>query len=390
MTAKVIPLPPERDDGGSKDLMGRIPPPMFTKKEAVKSGLCTKRTYKEVLPFHGVTVRHHIARGTPREQWEPMDIVGNKLSEPYVVSADRHLRDSLVRDVDADMNTYQALYNGAEANLHALTKMPGAVSTIETNKTYSGKDAVIRHNDLTERVERDRQDGYSYHDRAPRWLKAIGRFAPWGEGIGTLTFLTYYLNVPILAPLQDPMGWTFAVVLVLYVIVGQTWLVDHAARAHNHFREEYAKGNRHQAEASRRHRGWYSLLAGIVALGITSGLILRGLASIGNVSLSVSAVMVLLALTTGLLMPTLLFLSKALDGSKVSRERDALAVDLDRDLDRFENLRSQFEVNLSAAQEIDHRLTEQTVPEILAETQKRASEARIPYQFLRLQIGGLS
>ena len=76
------------------------------------------------------------------------------------------------------------------------------------------------------------------------------------------------------------------------------------------------------------------MVTATIALGITAALIERGLDALGHAQTAVAVVMIMLAVTTGLLMPTLAFLGKALDGSKVSRERDALTDDLDEDRER--------------------------------------------------------
>ena len=75
--------------------------------------------------------------------------------------------------------------------------------------------------------------------------------------MGFLTFVTYYLNVPLLEPWQDWLGWSFAATVVVVIILGQTWLVRHAARSHNHAREVHVNGHRHEAERGFRRRNWY-------------------------------------------------------------------------------------------------------------------------------------
>jgi hypothetical protein len=76
--------------------------------------------------------------------------------------------------------------------------------------------------------------------------------------------------------------------------------------------------------------GW---LAATAAVGITASLILRGTAVLGDARPTVVALLVFLAVLTGMLMPMVSYLSIARDGSKVSRERDRVAADLDNDRD---------------------------------------------------------
>ena len=185
------------------------------------------------------------------------------------------------------------------------------------------------------KIERDGAAGKHHHRRGSALLQRLATWAPWVEAVGFLTFVTYYLNVPLLQPWQDWLGWSFAVTVVVVIIVGQTWLVRHAARSHNHAREARADGNRHEAERGFTRRNWYIALTAVTAVAITSGMIWRGIAALGDASIGTTALMIFVAAVTGLLLPTLAYLGIALDGSKVSRERDSLAADLDDDLDAY-------------------------------------------------------
>jgi hypothetical protein len=346
--------------------------------------------YALALTYYDYVVRNHLARVTPRDLWEPQDVVGRQLSADFLQDGRDLLAERLKEDVDSALDVIEGLCIGIFTAIDTIEKLPADLSTPETNKVYGGRSAVNRIGELTDRVETERAMGHRHHDRAPRWLRVISQWAPWAEAMGFLAFLTYYLNVPILAPWQDWMGWTFSLILVVYIILGQTWLVDHAARAHNHSREAQADGQKHSAETSRRQRLGYLLVTGAIAGGITAALIERGLDALGNALPAVTAVMVALAFTTGLLMPTLTFLGKALDGSKVSRERDALSRDLDADREWYDELVEQTELDLATARNIDHELVEKVVPAIRSEVQDLVNEAHVPYDFLRLQIGGLS
>lgn len=383
MTSQVIPLP---DNGAFEPHHG----PQYTRREAVRAGLCTKEEYVIASAYYEYVVRNHQLSGTPRGEWEPQAVVGHQLSAPYERDARDLLAMRLKNQVEPPLDAIDRLCDDVETSIDAASKLPGDLSTPETNKVYGGRTAADRVDWLTDRVETDRAEGHRHHDRAPAWLRLIAHVAPWAEALGFLAFLTYYLNVPIVSPWRDWMGWTFSLILVVYIMLGQTWLVDHAARAHNHAREAQADGQKHHAEASQRQRLWYLLVTGTVALGITAALIERGLDALGQAETAVTVVMVMLAVTTGLLMPTLAFLGKALDGSKVSRERDSLSADLDADRDRYDELVEQAEADLAVARSLDRELVEKVVPAILRDAQHVVDEARAPYNFLRLQIGGLT
>jgi hypothetical protein len=382
MATQAIPLP----DNGHESIRG----PQYTRREAVRAGLCTKEEYRIASAYYEYVVRHHREAGTPRGEWEPQPVVGRQLSAPYVRDGQDMLATRLKNQVDPALDAIDRLCDDVETTIDDLGKHPRDLSTPETNKVYGGHDAVDRVEELTDRVEADRAAGHRHHDRAPAWLRTISRVAPWAEALGFLAFLTYYLNVPIVTPWRDWMGWTFALILVVYVMLGQTWLVDHAARAHNHAREAQADGQKHHAETSRRHRLGYLLVTATIAVGITAALIERGLDALGHAQTAVAVVMIMLAVTTGLLMPTLTFLGKALDGSKVSRERDALSDDLDEDREQYGELVEQAESDLAIARRLEREQVEKIVPAILSDVQKVVDEASAPYHFLRLQIGGLS
>ncbi|MFI7068253.1 hypothetical protein ACIBL3_45220 [Kribbella sp. NPDC050124] len=382
MAGHAIPLP----DNGTENLRG----PQYTRREAVRADLCTKAEYVIAATYYDYVIRNHQASGTPRNEWEPQDVVGRQLSAPYGRDAQDLIVVRLKNQADPALDAIDRLCDDVQTTIDAVSKLPGDLSTPETNKVYSGWTAVERVDWLTDRVESDRAEGHRHHDRAPAWLRLISHVAPWAEALGFLAFLTYYLNVPILSPWRDWMGWTFSLILVVYIMLGQTWLVDHAARAHNHAREALADGQKHHAEVSKRQRLWYLVVTATVAVGITTALIERGLDTLGQAESAVTVVMVMLAVTTGLLMPTLAFLGKALDGSKVSRERDALSDDLDADREQYDELVEQAEADLATARSLDRELVEKVIPAVLGDAQKVLDQARAPYDFLRLQIGGLS
>jgi hypothetical protein len=104
----------------------------------------------------------------------------------------------------------------------------------------------------------------------------------------------------------------------------------------------------------------------------------------------VTAVMFLLAAITGVVMPTLAFLAVALDGSRVSRERDGIAEDLDDDLRDYHQLIDAVADGLNRVDEIDHQLVTATIPDIKDGVRTEVDRVLVPYSFLRIQIGGLA
>ena len=119
-------------------------------------------------------------------------------------------------------------------------------------------------------------------------------------------------------------------------------------------------------------------------------MIWRGTAALGNASFGTTAVMVFAAAVTGLLLPTLAYLGIALDGSKVSRERDGLAADLDDDLDDYLETIGDSRRDLADVAEIGDTLKNKTFPDICARTQEAVDAVYGLYGTVRLLIGGLA
>ena len=152
--------------------------------------------------------------------------------------------------------------------------------------------------------------------RRGKLLQQLAAFAPWIEAVGFLTFAAYYLNVPLLQPWQDWLGWSFAVVIVVVIILGQTWLVRHAGHSHSHAREAFGVGQRMEAHRGYVRRNRYLWLTAVTAVPITVGMIWSGTATLGHASIGTAALMISAAAVTGLLLPILTYLGTALHDSE--------------------------------------------------------------------------
>jgi hypothetical protein len=147
-------------------------------------------------------------------------------------------------------------------------------------------------------------------------LQGLAAAAPWLEAAGFLVFIAYYLNLPLLDPRGDWLGWSTAATVVAVIILGQTWMVRHAARSHNHIRQALANSHRHEAYLGITQRNRYIGLAAVIAAAVTSGMIWRGVVALGNnASTGTAAVLVFGAAAIGLLLPTLTYLGIALGSS---------------------------------------------------------------------------
>jgi hypothetical protein len=363
--------------------------PALTPREAHTLLGISRSEYEQASLFARTAVEEHRRAGTLRGQWEPTPIVNDKLAEPFIADGEQELTGRLGKEADPALDRAQSLVESTKENLDELDEDTQPISTPESGSNYSVVDAVklVEQHDAT--VEQDEDAGLHHHRRAPVLLKRLATLAPWLEALGFLTFVTYYLNVPLFEPWQDWLGWSFAVVVVVVTILGQTWLVRHAAKSHNHGREIYANGHRIKGEAAFSRRNWYLAGTAVTAAAITGGMIWRGTAALTNASFGTTLLMIFLAAVTGLLLPTLAYLGVALDGSKVSRERDALAAQLDEDFDDYQETISESRRHLADVEEICGTLKNKTFPDICQATQEAVDGAYGPYGTVRLLIGGL-
>jgi|GEM_PF-2248905 len=362
----------------------------YTRNETVRSGIASKETYDEVHPQVRAIVEEHQAKGTPRALWEPTQNHIRTMTERYVRDGRLVLDESLKQDVDPLLDTGQASLDRANHAIEEAARLPGVVVTPESGSSLSVADAVLLHDAESNKIEDDMRNGKAHHRRTGALLRSAGRAAPWLEASGFLAFVGFYLNVPILQPWVDFFGWSFSFSVVVVIIVGQTRLVDEAAKSHNHAREQKAEGNRHEAEQGFTRRNRYLYISSFAATAITSGMITRGILSVGpNGGVYTIDVLVFLATLTGLLMPMLSYLATALDGSKISRERDSIAQQLDADLDAQAELKDEAAKQLDAYRYVRATVQEKHFLSICHAVQAAVDEAHVPYNFCRIQIGAL-
>jgi hypothetical protein len=361
----------------------------LTPKEAAKIGI-PKDQYELAALFARITVEEHQRLSTARDRWEPTPILNDHLADPFVTDGEQELASRLKAEADPALDKAQALIKKVKANLDEITEHREPITVPESGATYSVAEAVKRVWQHDTKIEQDEAVGKYYHLRAIALLRPFATWAPWIEAVSFLTFVTYYLNVPLLQPWQDWLGWSFAATAVVAIILGQTWLVRHAAASHNRAREACADGNRLEAEQGFTQRDWYIGGTAVTTAAITSGMIWRGIAALGDASIGTAAVMVFVATVTGLLLPTLVYLGIALDGSKVSRERDSLAADLDDDFDAYLETISNSRRDLAGVAEIGDTLEDKTFPDICNTTQGTVDAVYGFYGIVRLLIGGLS
>lgn len=363
--------------------------PALTPREAVKLNI-PKDEYETATLYARLTVDEHQILATPRNLWEPTPSQNEHLATPFIMEGERELTSRLEREADPLLDSAQGLVENVKADLDEIAEPTRPLATPESGTSLSVGDAVKRVAEHDDTIEQDETGGKHHHRRIGRVLQRIAIAAPWVEAVGFLTFITYYLNVPLLEPWQDWLGWSFGFTVVVVIIIGQTWLVRHGARDHNHAREARANGNRHEEYRATVRRNWYLGLTAVTALAITAGMIWRGTAALANASIGTTAIMIFVAAVTGVLLPTLAYLGIALDGSKISRERDSLAADLDDDFEAYQDTISDSRRDLAEAAEIGDKLKNKTFPDIYNATQESVDSVYELYGTVRLLIGGLS
>lgn len=364
--------------------------PALTCKEARLLGYL-KNEYHQAEQFVRMIVEHHRQLGTPRDRWEPQPIHGAHLADAFIKEGGQDLAENLEAEADPLLDKTQDCVADVQAYLDEIAEHRAPIITPESGTAHSVPDAVQLVTEHNEKIDRAEACGTHIHRRAPYWLRKMGPWVPWVELAGFLFFVAYFLNVPLLSPWVDFGGWTLSVAIVVSTILGQTWLVHHAASSHNHGREAFAEENRHEGEQAYRRRNQF-LLSSIstVTAAITVGLVLRGTQALGDADFGTIVFLISIAMTAGVIMPALAYLSIALDGSKVSRERDSLVADLDEDHEAYSAVIEASRLALANAALYGDALTKKIFPQICRRAQDIVDGAYRPYSLVRLLIGGLS
>ena len=313
--------------------------PTLTRKEAKGRGIPASRTAgSSPGPRWWSTTTS--PTGTPRPLWEGTATHTEDLVGPDIDQAGRQLAREMSKSTDRQLNRADRQLDRVETQVRDL-KHPRSVSGSESDIKYSAQTAEHAFDRLSTKIATDEAAGRQHHRRTPKLVARCAPMLPWLEAIGLFGFIVYFLDVPLFAPWTDPLAYTLAVTIVVVLIFSQTLLVHTAGKAQNTAREAEQEGNRQAAEDGRGKRNIFLGLASTVALGITAGLILRGIEALGNQAIAIRGELIFLAALAGLLMPIMTYLSVAMDGSRVSRERDSLAKSLDRDLRSYRQGRGE-------------------------------------------------
>lgn len=360
------------------------PAPTFTLSEAVKYKLTDKDTYKVTLPLWQLAVAHGSGNGT-----EPPNTVTNKLVGHYSPAIREQLEKITRHRIDRVLNTVEGRINQITTNRQALQERDPKIASPETGIQYSERDAVDRVRELDEKIDADETDGLRHHRRVARWVRIAGRIMPYLEAVGLSLFAATALNVDFFDPLDNPFGWTLAVVIVVVVLYAQPRFVHASAEAWNHRREAIADRQSGAAEQATKRVITNTLTAGAFALFVTGALVERFLATNFTSDPAIITLMIGLSILAGIGMPALAWIATAWDGSSQSRERDHLAAELDHGLAEDTGLRGAANLLHEQNQADATTLTEHTIPAIIRDADTALDPARHAYAFLRIQLGGL-
>ena len=216
--------------------------PAVTRKEAVKLGIPSGRVRAGRSVYARTAAEEHQRLGTPRDLWEPTPIQNDQLADPFISDGEQELASRLEAEADPVLDKAQGLVENVKANLDKIAEDTEPIVAPEAGTNYSVPEAVERVGQHDVKIERDKAAGKHHHRPRQRAAPAPCDLGPVDRGGGVPHLHHYYLNVPLLEPWQDWLGWSFAATVVVVIILGQTWLVRHAARSHNHAREAYADG----------------------------------------------------------------------------------------------------------------------------------------------------
>lgn len=358
-----------------------------TQSEAVRSGLVkSKAIYRLVTLFWEIVVRHYLASGIPRREWEPMPSVVQRLSAPFVRAGEKILLARLHQKADPEIDEADQHVEETRAGLETLEKGTEDVESPETRQRMSATTAVDHVNATITKVKRDLRTGARHHRRVSRVLFWAAKAAPFIEALGLMVFCSYSYNVPWLAPWVAPLPWSVCLTVVLALTFSLKFFTEHSGAAHNHAREAAFEGNKHEAERARTARLGWGIVAAVIALAITAAMIERAVVAMNGDGPLVTAVLLLLAALAGITCPVVTWMAVASDGSTASREVDALAMQLDQSLAVHADMVATVEEQIAAFEQIAGAVVDRTFPEIVDEVQKTVNGARAVHGFLRLQL----
>ena len=359
--------------------------PALTEKQAVKNRICSKRVYRRARAWFDLVVVFHLGSGRIRAEREPQPMVGHEIAKPCVERANKTLKGRLEADVDPLVDDIRADHADARDEIATCQSWNATFTTAETRTTRSISQAIAVEDSLTTSIQNDTQAGLTCHRRTSSGFRALAKKLPYLEGIGAMVFLAFYMNIDWTDPLSDILAWSAAVVIVIVAIWLQSRKVNNGASDHNHAREHRGRRNLHAADASEAKRNRNLIIATVISLVLTGGLVLRATSS---TDLGISLfVITALAIVAGFGMPILAFIAVAFDGSSLSRERDELVRFLDGNKASYDMHKSRAGTLIDRADDVHKEILQAVVPAIRDATDDDLEPARHEYSLVRLLLG---
>jgi len=377
-------------DGNAARTSQRYHELSFTWKETKKAGLVSARSiFDQGSLAAQEMVRKNNRGGAPPEQWEMGRAITVALTRPYVQSGEVVMNAGLMKKVDPNIDRIEkSLHPAAEVAIAAAGAAWQDTHTFkETGNAYSVEAAIEQIKDDNARIHDDEEAGLTHHKPAPAWLRVFGAVSPFLELVALLAWLTWLWNVDWLRPLQNPLRWATAAVLVIVLTVAVAFTAKSAGMAHNHGRQEAHDGNRHAAERHFLLRNWM-LVPSLVLGAIVSGTIVaRGIQALDRPTGYEVTLVVLVSLVAGFALPGLAYAAKATHGSLYSRRR--------ADLEEWgheveEKQTTDMEVAdslLGESARIEQNLVSEALPKVAEDAITEVYGAVQPYEWAYIQIG---
>ncbi|MDR0849681.1 MAG: hypothetical protein LBN10_11725 [Propionibacteriaceae bacterium] len=260
--------------------------------------------------------------------------------------------------------------------LVAARESPGTYLFPETGEAYSDREAKAQWDHDMEIVRAEREAGLTHHERTEPWLVASGKASPFAEALGLLTMLQLWFNVDLLRPYLNWLAWTATVVIVIVVSLAQKLTAERAGKAHNSAREQGAERHEIIAAGHRRTRNFWLVIAGLIALLVSTALAVRGLQSMGVPTWWQASLIVVASAVTGLGTAALAYCAVALDGSVYSRRADCLGAQGEAAWTRQNNEIESGKENIAAASNAINNLITAVLPSIVADVRQSFGSSR--------------
>jgi MinD-like ATPase involved in chromosome partitioning or flagellar assembly len=242
--------------------------------------------------------------------------------------------------------------------------------------------------ELTGTIERDAGNGYFHHRRASRWWTPTARALMSLEALAILGVLVDLFNVAPRQPFITPAQTFTVLALSILSAVSQMWSCGRTGWQMNTHREVDPSSHRN-AIAAVRSGGWWAAGNAVLALAITA-LLTLSLASLARVTghgLGWQLVGGVFGALLGVGTPFAWTYAIALDGSSVSRRRDAFAAALeDQGLDRDDAEYAAWRAldDLTAAHD---EYTSRYRPDVLRRAQSPVLAAESAMRLLYVMLG---